>query len=892
MTEVAQHPSTPPGNPEMPDAAPPPQNPATVRRLDYTPPAWLVPEIALDFALGLETTRVRSTLTVERNPAGDGRSLFRLDGDGIAVESLTLDGRAFNSWAMDGDALLIDLPGERHEIVIETRIHPAANSQLSGLYASNGMLCTQCEAEGFRRITFFPDRPDVLSKYKVRMSADQAAFPVLLSNGNEVATGSDPERDGAGTHWAEWHDPWPKPSYLFALVAGELVANTDSFVTRSGRKVDLAIYVRPGDESRTDHAMRSLIASMKWDEEAYGREYDLDVFNIVAVSDFNAGAMENKGLNVFNTRYILADPETATDGDYDAIEGVVGHEYFHNWSGNRVTCRDWFQLSLKEGFTVLRDQQFSAEMGSAPVKRIEDVRILRSVQFPEDSGPLAHPIRPDSYQEISNFYTSTIYNKGAEVIRMMTVMAGPERFRKGSDLYFERHDGEAATCEDFVTAIEDGAGLDLTQFRRWYEQAGTPRVEAETRHDAATGEVTLTLRQTVPPTPGQPDKAVMPIPLRTALFDRSSGSNRGEELLVLDSAEQAFTFAGFDQPPVLSLNRGFSAPVAIATQPPAEDLLFLARHDDDPFARYEALQQLVVQHLVGVVTGSVSGADIDSGRAAIGEAFAAVLGDTALDDLMRGELLILPGETYLSEQLVVNDPRAVHTTREALKAFLGTHLGAEWRSLHDRCAAVPYSLSAEARGARKLKTQALVYLAAADPAEAKRRAKAQFDAADNMTDRQGALMTLCGLDGPEREEALAAFHAKFAGNALVIDKWFSLQAGSLHPRALDHVKALRRHPDFTMTNPNRVRALYMAFAGNPQAFHAADGEGYRLIADLILELDPINSSTAARFVPPLGRWKRMEPGRAALMKAELERLAAEPGLSRDTREQVTRSLEG
>jgi len=831
-------------------------------------------------------------MIVERNPAGDGRAALRLDGDGIAVESLTLDGRTFNSWALDGDNLLIDLPGDRHEIIIETHIHPAANSQLSGLYASNGMLCTQCEAEGFRRITFFPDRPDVLSKYKVRMSADKAAFPVLLSNGNEIATGSDPERDGEGTHWAEWHDPWPKPSYLFALVAGELVANTDSFVTRSGRKVHLAIYVRPGDESRTDHAMRSLVASMKWDEEAYGREYDLDVFNIVAVSDFNAGAMENKGLNVFNTRYILADPETATDGDYDAIEGVVGHEYFHNWSGNRVTCRDWFQLSLKEGFTVLRDQQFSAQMGSAPVKRIEDVRILRSVQFPEDSGPLAHPIRPDSYQEISNFYTSTIYNKGAEVIRMMTVMAGAERFRKGSDLYFERHDGEAATCEDFVVAIEDGAGLDLSKFRKWYEQAGTPKVEAETRHDAATGEVTLTLRQTVPPTPGQPDKAVMPIPLRTALFDRASGANRGEELLVLDSAEQAFTFSGFDQPPVLSLNRGFSAPVAIATQPPAEDLLFLARHDDDPFARYEALQQLVVQHLVGVVTGAVAGDGIASGRAAIGEAFAAVLADRNLDDLMRGELLILPGETYLSEQLVVNDPKAVHTTREALKAWLGTHLGAEWRALHDRCAAVPYSLSPEARGARKLKTQALVYLTPADPAEAKRRSKAQFDAADNMTDRQGALMALCGLDGPERDDALATFHARFAGNALVIDKWFSLQAGSLHPKALEHTKALRLHPDFTMTNPNRVRALYMAFAGNPQAFHAADGEGYRLIADLILELDPLNSSTAARFVPPLGRWKRMEPGRAALMKGELERLAAEPSLSRDTREQVTRSLNG
>ncbi|MDP3676603.1 MAG: aminopeptidase N [Novosphingobium sp.] len=889
MTEVAQHPSLPPGNPEIADAAPPPA-PTMVKRKDYKPPAWLVPDIALDFALDLETTRVRSTLSVEKNPAAADSATIRLNGDGIAVSSLTLDGRNFNSWAMDGDDLLIDLPGERHTIEIETRIHPAANSQLSGLYASNGMLCTQCEAEGFRRVTFFPDRPDVLSKYTVRLAADKARFPVLLANGNEVATGEDPERDGDGTHWAQWDDPWPKPSYLFALVAGELLANRDSFVTQSGRKVDLAIYTRPGDETRTGHAMTSLVASMKWDEEAYGREYDLDVFNIVAVSDFNAGAMENKGLNIFNTRYILADPDTATDGDYDAIEGVVGHEYFHNWSGNRVTCRDWFQLSLKEGFTVLRDQQFSADQGSAPVKRIEDVRILRGVQFPEDSGPLAHPIRPDSYQEISNFYTSTVYNKGAEVIRMMTVLAGKEAFRKGTDLYFERHDGEAATCEDFVVAIEDGAGLDLTKFRRWYEQAGTPKVEVETRREG--DDVVLTLKQTVPPTPGQPEKAPMPIPLRTALFDRKTGQHHGEQLLVLDQAQVDFRFSGFADAPVISLNRGFSAPVAIATQPPAEDLLFLAAHDDDPFARYEAMQQLVVQHLVGVVTGTVAGNAIDSGRRAIGEAFAAILADTKLDDLMRGELVILPGETYLSEQLLVNEPAKVHAAREALKGWLGSTLGAELRTLHDRCCAVPYSLSPDARGARKLKTQALVYLAPADRVEAARRAKAQFDGADNMTDRQGAMMVLCGLDVPEREDALRAFHAKFAGNALVIDKWFSLQAGSLHPDALAQTRALRQHPDFTMSNPNRVRALYMAFAANLQAFHAADGAGYKLIADLILELDPLNSNTAARFVPPLGRWKRMEPGRAALMKGELERLAAFSGLSRDTREQVTRSLDG
>lgn len=868
--------------PEVPAA------PTVVNRLDYRPPAWLVPQIALDFALSLDSTRVRSTLKVARNPAAEPEPVLRLNGDGIAVAGLTVDGQPVNDWAMDGSDLVIPLSGDAYEIAIDTVVNPAANTQLSGLYASNGMLCTQCEAEGFRRITFFPDRPDVLSVYSVRMAGDKAAFPILLSNGNPVASG---EGEG-GSHWAEWHDPWPKPSYLFALVAGDLVASRDSFTTMGGRHVDLAIFVRKGDEERTGHAMRSLIASMKWDEEVYGREYDLDQFNIVAVSDFNAGAMENKGLNVFNTRYILADPETATDGDFDAVEGVVAHEYFHNWSGNRVTCRDWFQLSLKEGFTVLRDQQFSADRGSAPVKRIEDVRVLRAAQFPEDSGPFAHPIRPDSYQEISNFYTATVYNKGAEVIRMMTVLAGTERFRKGTDLYFARHDGEAATCEDFVRAIEEGAGLDLTAFRRWYEQAGTPKIEVELVHDADTRAVTLTLRQTVPPTPGQPAKQPMVIPLRTALFDRATGRHQGEKLIVLDRAEQSFVFEGFDARPVLSINRGYSAPVAFLTPTPAEDLLFLAANDDDPFSRYEAMQQLVVQHLVAAVRGELDEAALAAGRADIGAAFRAILADPALDDLMRGELVILPGESYLHEQLDVVDPLRVHREREALKGWLGSTLGTEWQALYDRCAAVPYSLSAQARGARKLKTQALVYLAPADPAEAARRARAQYDVADNMTDRQGALMVLCGLDRPEREEALADFYQRFEDNMLVIDKWFSLQAGSLHPKALEHAKALALHPDFTMTNPNRVRALWMAFAANPQAFHRDGGEGYRLIADLILALDPVNANTAARFVTPLGRWKKMTAERGALMKAELERIAACATLSRDTREQVTRSLDG
>ena len=882
--DIARTPSNPDGNPEMADAAPEPKAPVLIRREDYRPFPWLVPEVSLDFRLGLEKTRVKSALTVNRNARADRSATIRLDGDGLVPIEVTVDGEAINSWSMDGDDLMVTLPGDSHLIEVTTEIDPSANSQLMGLYASNGMLCTQCEAEGFRRITFFPDRPDVLSTYKVRMEGPRHAFPVLLSNGNCVAKG---EADD-GTHWAEWHDPWPKPSYLFALVAGDLVANRDTFTTMSGREVDLAIWVREGDLERTDHAMESLKKSMKWDEETFGREYDLDTFNIVAVSDFNMGAMENKGLNVFNTKYVLADQETATDGDYDAIEGVIGHEYFHNWSGNRVTCRDWFQLSLKEGFTVLRDQLFSADMGSEPVKRIEDVRVLRSVQFPEDSGPLAHPIRPDSYREISNFYTATVYNKGAEVIRMMRTLAGPERFRQGTDLYFERHDGEAATCEDFVRAIEDGAGLDLGQFRRWYEQAGTPKVSLRLEHEGDTA--TLHFEQAVPATPGQPDKQPVPIPLRLALFDRESGRHDGERLVTLTEAQQSLVFPGFAEPPVLSVNRGFSAPVSIERETPLDDLVFLAANDDDAFARYEAMQDLVVGHLRALLSGSLGEAERDEGREAIGRAFAAVLGDEALDDLMRGELLILPGETYLSEQMLIADPGAIHAERESLKAWLGRSLEGEFAAMHERASAAQGGNSPEAKGARKVKTQALVYLAAGVPDRAAPLASAQYDAADNMTDRQGALMVLTGLSGPERTHKLIDFYNRFQGNALVIDKWFALQASSLHPQVLEHVRALADHPDFTLKNPNRVRSLYMPFTGTARGFHAESGEGYRMIDDLILALDPINPQTAARFVSPLGRWRRMEPDRAALMRGELERIAAAPKLSRDTHEQVTRSL--
>jgi len=881
--DIARTPSTPDGNPEMADAAVEPKAPPEIRREDYQPFPWLVPTTRLDFELGLEKTRVTARLEIERNPDADASPTIRLNGDGLELVSLRCDGGECAGHMMDGDDLVVTLEGDRHTIEIVTEIDPSANSQLMGLYASSGMLCTQCEAEGFRRITFFPDRPDVLSTYTVRMSGPKKDFPVLLSNGNRADMGE----DGA-IHWAEWHDPWPKPSYLFALVAGDLVARSDSFTTMGGRKVELNVWVRDGDLERTEHAMESLKRSMKWDEETFGREYDLDLFNIVAVSDFNMGAMENKGLNVFNTKYVLADPETATDGDYDGIEGVIGHEYFHNWSGNRITCRDWFQLSLKEGFTVLRDQLFSQDMGSAPVKRIEDVRVLRGVQFPEDSGPLAHPIRPDSYREISNFYTSTVYNKGAEVIRMMKTMAGDEAFRRGTDLYFERHDGEAATCEDFVKAIEDGSGIDLEQFRLWYSQAGTPKVSVELSQEG--DEAVLTLSQAVPPTPGQDDKKPMPIPLRVALFDRDSGSHSGEHLVVLDKARDSFRFTGFARKPVLSINRGFSAPVTIGRDIANDELVFLAAKDDDPFARYEAMQDLMVRHLVTASKGDLSDDARNAGRADIVRALRAVTDDDALDDLMRGELLSMPSQTYIAEQIEAADPGRIFEEREGLKAFIASELQDELHHIYDRAEKLPYSQSAEAKGARKLKTLVLTYAAAGDPQKAAELAAHQYDRADNMTDRQGALMVLTGIDSAERTGRLLDFYNRYQGNALVIDKWFALQASSLHPKVIEHVKALAEHPDFTLRNPNRARSLYMPFTGAPHGFHAANGEGYKLIADLILDLDPINAQTAARFVPALGRWRKLEPGRSALMRAELERIAAAPKLSRDSFEQVTRSL--
>ncbi|MDQ4086420.1 MAG: aminopeptidase N [Pseudomonadota bacterium] len=861
----------------MPDVRTAPAFPPVIRREDYRPPDWLVPEISLEFDLDAQRTSVRSTLRVERSETARDH-LLRLNTSGTPPASVDVLGEGEPHWRMEGADLIIPLRGDSHTIEILSEVSPAQNTQLMGLYESGGILCTQCEAEGFRRVTPFPDRPDVLSRYRVRMTADKARYPVLLSNGDPVGRG---ELEG-GRHWAEWHDPFPKPCYLFAMVAGDLVANRGRFVTRSGREVDLGIWVRDGDLPKTEHAMAALKAAMKWDEEVFGREYDLAVFNIVAVADFNFGAMENKGLNIFNSRYILADPDTATDQDYDAIAGVVAHEYFHNWSGNRVTCRDWFQLSLKEGFTVFRDQQFSADMGSAAVKRIEDVRMLRAAQFPEDAGPLAHPVRPDSYMEISNFYTATVYNKGAELIRMMHTMLGPDKFRAGCDLYFERFDGQAVTCEDFVRAMEEASGIDLSRFRLWYSQAGTPRVKATLQH--AHAGVRVRLEQEVPPTPGQPVKQPMPIPLKIALFDGATGALADERLVVLDRAADEAVVESAPARPILSINRNFSAPVVVEADLSAADLTFLSAHETDPFARYEAMQQLMLDTLISAVaTGEANHRPV---VAAVRE----TLVNAALDPAFIAEAVLLPSESFIGDQMLVVDPEAIHARREALRAELGRELEALWRSAYAVHAANRYAYNPAAKGARRLRTVALAYIAASGAADAPSLAKRQFDEANNMTDRQGALGTLSSTDSPERLTALAAFYDRYRHNALVLDKWFTVQALSARADTPATVEELSRHQDFTLTNPNRIRSLVGAFAANQRAFHDRSGRGYGFLADMILAVDRLNPQTAAKLVPPLGRWRRFDDERSALMRGELERIVAAPALSKDVFEQASKSL--
>jgi aminopeptidase N len=869
----------------------------TIRLADYRPPDFLIDSVALSFELGEDATRVKSRLAVRRNPQSlDKTAPLRLDGEEMELLSVALDGEALgaNRYRLDAESLTLADVGERFTLEIETKIKPQDNTQLSGLYKSGGNFCTQCEPEGFRRITYFLDRPDVMARFETVIAGDKRLYPVLLSNGNPVASGEGPE----GRHWAKWVDPHPKPSYLFALVAGDLVPHRDSFKTRSGKDVPLAIWVRRGDEERCAHAMASLKTAMAWDETRFGLEYDLDVFNIVAVSDFNMGAMENKGLNVFNTKYVLAKPETATDVDYQGIESVIAHEYFHNWTGDRVTCRDWFQLSLKEGLTVYRDQEFSADQGSRAVRRIGDVRRLRAAQFPEDAGPLAHPVQPQTYIRIDNFYTATVYNKGAELVRMIETIVGRDGFRKGMDLYFKRHDNHAVTIEDFVAAMADANGVDLARFRRWYHQAGTPELTMSDSYDPAARRYALTLRQDTKPTPGQPVKEPLVVPVRMGLVGpdgadmplQLEGEGRaagGTRVLLLEEPETTFRFENVAAPPVPSLLRGFSAPVRLKGVA-FERLKFLARRDGDAFNRWEAAQQVAAHVLLAMV--KAGNATVDPELVAV---IAAALDDEAeRDPAFAAELLALPSESYLADQLETVDVDAIHAARDAARIAIGQGLGARLAALYDRLAdAGPYTIDGRAIGRRKLRNAALAYLAATDEASGVARAKAQYDGARNMTDLLAALGVLIEIDHPARAAALADFYARWERDDLVVDKWFSLQAMSSLPGTLAEVKALTRHPAFDIKVPNRVRALVSAYAeGNQVRFHDKSGGGYEFLADEVLLIDPLNPLLAARLLQPLGHWRRHDAARQALMRRALERVLAQPKLSKNAYEIATKSL--
>ena len=869
-------------------------------RLDqYRPPDWLVETVELDVSLHPTATKVRATLKLSPNPK-TAPSPIVLDGDGLTLTSLKLDGQLMrrDGYIATPDRLTIaQPPAGTCYLQIETLLDPSANTQLMGLYRTSGTYCTQCEAEGFRRITYFPDRPDVMAIYTTRIEAEKSEAAVLLANGNLTETGEVP---GTRRHFAVWHDPFPKPAYLFALVGGNLAHVEDAFVTMTGREVTLRIYVEPGKEDRVAWAMDSLKRSMRWDEEAFGREYDLDIFMIVAVSDFNMGAMENKGLNVFNDKLVLAGPDSATDADYASIEAVIAHEYFHNWTGNRITCRDWFQLCLKEGLTVFRDQEFTSDQRSRPVKRIADVRALRGHQFVEDAGPLAHPVRPAVYNEISNFYTATVYEKGAEVVRMLKTLLGPGGFRKGIDLYFERHDGRAATVDEFVQCFAEANKTDLTQFMRWYAQAGTPDVTASCSYDAAAQTYRLALTQTVPPTPGQPVKEPMVIPLAVGLVgpdgrDMSLSLQDGRPVvrgvLTLTQPSQTFEFTDVAQRPVLSLNRGFSAPIKLTSNVTTEDLKFLAAHDSDPFNRWQAVQSLANASLIDNV------AAIRAGRTPREEegllaALGAVMADEALEPAFAALLLTMPSEADLARDIGRDvDPDAIFAARARLRAALGTRLGPQLREAHRRMQDDgPYSPDAASAGRRAFKNACLDLLAAAG-ASAIALAARQYHQATNMTDRMAALATLSLHQVAERQAALDDFYRRYSGNPLITDKWLALQAAIPEAGTLDRVRSLTAHPAFSLANPNRVRALIGGFAHNNQTqFNRADGAGFEFLADTLLVLDPKNPQVAARLATAFRSWRALEAARRGRAEAALQRIAKE-NLSRDLRDIVDRSLD-
>ena len=869
-----------------------------VRLADYRPPDWRVEAVELDIALNPKATRVRATLMLR--PNGGPPAPLVLDGDALELRSIVLDGHALSpdQYAAAPQQLTIAQPPPRpFRLEIETLVNPSANTQLMGLYRSGSIYCTQCEAEGFRRITYFMDRPDVMAVYTTRIEADKDEAPVLLSNGNLVEHG---EIAGTGRHYAIWRDPFPKPSYLFAMVGGKLACVEDRFRTMSGREVTLRIYVEPGNESRCGHAMESLKRAMRWDETSFGREYDLDTFMIVAVSDFNMGAMENKGLNIFNTRYVLANSDTATDTDYENIESVIAHEYFHNWTGDRITCRDWFQLCLKEGLTVFRDQEFTADQRSRAVERISDVRGLRAHQFVEDAGPLAHPVRPTLYHEINNFYTATVYEKGAEVVRMIKTLLGEAAFRAGMDLYFERHDGQAATVEQFVQCFADVSGRDMRQFMRWYSQAGTPEIKVESQYDPAARSLRLEITQSVPPTPEQPTKAPMLIPLAFGLVDGNGkdlplavdGRPLSRGVLELTEPQQSFVFTSVTERPVLSLNRGFSAPIKLTAPIGADDLRFLAAHDCDAFNRWQAIQSLAMTLLLGNVVALRSGGEprLDDG---LMNALEAVLKDRALESAFVALTLSPPSEADIAREIGRDvDPDAVFAARRRLRAAIGKRHSAILAAAYERMITTgPYRPDAQSAGRRALKNVCLDLLAITESDAAIGRAFAQYQNADNMTDRIAALDTLAAHDRPERAAAFEDFYQRYADDPLVIDKWFALQAAIPEPATLDRVRALTRHAAFSAANPNRIRALIGSFAqANQTQFNRSDGAGYNFVADFVLELDPKNPQVAARLMSAFRSWRTLEARRRAQAEASLRRVAANTTLSRDVHDIVARTL--
>jgi aminopeptidase N len=862
------------------------EEPRTIALKDYQPPAYRISQVDLTFALDPQSTRVHSVMKMTR--LADAPLV--LNGEHLNLVSVAIDGQAV-AHAKDDETLTIAETPKAFTLEIVTEISPANNTALEGLYVSKGMFCTQCEAEGFRRITYYLDRPDVLAVYTTRIEASKTDYPVLLSNGNLVDSGDLKD----GKHFAVWHDPFPKPCYLFALVAGDLGVLKDSFVRASGRPVDLRIYVEHGNEPKAAYAMDSLKRSMRWDEEEYGREYDLDIFMIVAVSAFNFGAMENKGLNIFNDRLLLASPETATDDDYSSIEGVVAHEYFHNWTGDRVTCRDWFQLSLKEGLTVFRDQNFSADMRSRGVCRIQDVRALRMRQFVEDAGPLAHPVQPQSYITIDNFYTATVYEKGSEVIGMLKTLVGPEGYRKATDLYFERHDGQAATVEDWVKCFEDACGRDLKQFRLWYAQSGTPEIEASGEYDAAKKTYALTLTQSLGPTPGQPTKKPMHVPVRLGFVGRSGslpltleGENAkgpDERVLELTDTQTRFTFVDVAEEPLLSVGRGFSAPAVFKVPTGRKANAQLMARDSDAFNRWEAGQALATDVLKEMASGK---ADADPTYvAAIGEVLARADEDVAFAALM----LTPPLESEIALAMTPPDPDAIHAARKALiRAIASAHhtrIGELYKTLEIKDA---FSPDAEQAGRRALRNVLLRYLTAADDEAAATLSDAHYRAATNMTEMIAGLSALTRMVSPRRDTAFAHFHDRFKDDALVLDKWMGLQAYSPLPDTVERVRALTRHPAYDVKNPNRVRSLVGAFSGNHVRFHAGDGSGYALVGETIRALDGINPQVSSRMAAAFEAWRRYDPKRQALMRAELEAALKVPGISPNLFEVASKML--